>query len=624
MKHQTTTFPVLGISRYKRKTYLFTRQKSSRKTFSLKKERLFGGFGTVFEDLSIQTPQGKETIALTRDFRFTDISIEDHKRYALTYISVESGIPELRIAVSSDRKHWKRIAALPHIHSPASLLFFPEDSYPYILYHGKAALSVSKSQDLRTFSTAAVGGNLLALQNRTAIRVGGIKKIPEGILVLYFAYTESASGRARNCAVYGALFDKEHPTEFLWQGKEPIWTVPSEDVLVADPVALLFKDSTHAVSYWRGTDNALYALKHWLGGTKKSIKKKERKITHDESKSRPIIKRHIANPVLSPRDENDWESTAAFNPTAVHLGGKTHLVYRAVGRGGESVFGYASSNDGFSFDERLSYPIFFDRKLTHAKQADRTYSPVLYPSGGSWGGYEDPRVVRIDDRVYMTFNLFEDWLLRVGFASISINDFLKKNFHKWDGPHILSHGVRDKNWVLFPEKMNGQFAVLHSIIGETQNRVRIEYIDDLKELSKRRFESPDPQRVPDKRVAWHIHVRSAGPPPVKTPHGWLLFYHANDEEFYKYKVGAMLLDLDDPTKILVRAKTPVLEPDFPYENGGKPGVVYAAGALIHDGEIRLYYGGGDTVSCVASAPIDEFLEDLLTNGEPELTPVYGC
>src|SRR6185437_14522070 len=94
----------------------------------------------------------------------------------------------------------------------------------------------------------------------------------------------------------------------------------------------------------------------------------------------------------------------------------------------------------------------------------RRYSPVLYPSGGSWGGCEDPRMVVIDGRVYVTFNMFENWILRVAYISISEEDFIAKRFHHWEGPYILSHGKRDKNWVLFPEKINGQFAVLHSII----------------------------------------------------------------------------------------------------------------------------------------------------------------
>ena len=227
-------------------------------------------------------------------------------------------------------------------------------------------------------------------------------------------------------------------------------------------------------------------------------------------------------------------------------------------------------------------------------------------------------MVCIEGRVYVTFNMFENWVLRVGYISISEEDFLAKRFYKWEGPTVLSHGARDKNWVLFPEKIHGKFAVLHSIIGDTDDRVRIEYIDDLKMLSRRKFESPDPQQVPDRQIAWHIHVRSAGPPPLRTDRGWLVFYHANDHEGYKYKVGAMLLDLNDPTKILVRSAVPVLEPDYQYENHGKPGIVYTGGVTIQNNTLYVYYGGADKVICVATASLKDFLDALIEGDRPML------
>ena len=89
----------------------------------------------------------------------------------------------------------------------------------------------------------------------------------------------------------------------------------------------------------------------------------------------------------------------------------------------------------------------------------------------------------------------------------------------------------------------------------------------------------------------------------------------------RYKLGAMLLDLDDPTKMLYRSRTPILEPDFDYENQGfKAGVVYSCGAVINDGEFYVYYGGADSVTCVAMANLDTFLNELKTYGAPRLTP----
>lgn len=330
--------------------------------------------------------------------------------------------------------------------------------------------------------------------------------------------------------------------------------------------------------------------------------------------------RVIENPILRPV-RHPWEAEAVFNPAAAVVGGRTHLIYRAIGTDGVSRLGYASSANGTTFDERLPYPVYTENRSNEMPIAMRRYAPMLYPSGGSWGGCEDPRMVLLDGMVYVTFNMFENWSLRVAYVALSEEDFLAKRFYKWDGPYILSHGKRDKNWVLFPEKINGQFAVLHSIIGESPDRVRIEYTDDLKTLRMRRFESPDPQRIPDGQIAWHVHVRSAGPPPIKTEKGWLLLYHANDaHEGHKYKAGAMLLDLADPTKIIARAAAPVLEPDFEYENAGKPGIVYACGAVVRGNTLYVYYGGADHVICAATADLDRFLTEIVEGKDAPLEP----
>jgi predicted GH43/DUF377 family glycosyl hydrolase len=323
------------------------------------------------------------------------------------------------------------------------------------------------------------------------------------------------------------------------------------------------------------------------------------------------------NPILKP-GTHPWTAEAVLNPAAIVLGNRTHLIYRAVGSDGVSRLGYASSADGIMFDERLPYPIYSARSPGGVPGSRRYYSPILYPSGGSWGGCEDPRMVTIEGRVYVTFNMFENWMLRVGVISMSEEDFLKKHFGLWEGPVILSHRDREKNWMLFPEKIHGQFAVLHGIIDDDDNRVRIEYTDNLKTLSRKDFETVDPQRMPDKPIAWHVHVRSAGPPPLKTEKGWLVFYHAHDaNEPSRYKLGAMLLDLADPTKILCRAAAPILTPDEYYENDGKPGIVYACGAVILNEKLFVYYGGADKVVCVATAPLDNFLDALMKGSQPQ-------
>jgi len=248
------------------------------------------------------------------------------------------------------------------------------------------------------------------------------------------------------------------------------------------------------------------------------------------------------------------------------------------------------------------------------------YDPIAYPSGGSWGGCEDPRMVMIDGRIHVTFNAFDGWdFMRIGAISLNKGDFIKRQWN-WTSPLLISpEGQRHKNWILFPEKINGKFAVLHSIIGDNESQVRIEYVDDLKTLKNHKFVSPDPQRVPNQKIAWHYRVRSAGAPPIKTSLGWLVFYQAMEEsEQDRYKIGVMLLNLNDPTIVIKRSQAPILEPDMDYENDWKPGIIYVCGAVVKDGTLIIYYGGGDKHTCVAAAPLDNFLDDLQKGRKPSI------
>ena len=108
--------------------------------------------------------------------------------------------------------------------------------------------------------------------------------------------------------------------------------------------------------------------------------------------------RSLHNPILKP-GSHPWMAEAVLNPAAAILNGRTHLIYRAIGTDGVSRLGYASSPDGITFDKRLPYPIYAARNPHDLAVHLRRYSPVMYPSGGSWGRCEDPRKVVIDGKV---------------------------------------------------------------------------------------------------------------------------------------------------------------------------------------------------------------------------------
>jgi predicted GH43/DUF377 family glycosyl hydrolase len=321
------------------------------------------------------------------------------------------------------------------------------------------------------------------------------------------------------------------------------------------------------------------------------------------------------NPILSPLPDVEWEARGTFNPGAVQdSGGRTHLVYRAISTDGISRLGYALSDDGIHFDDRSPYPIF---SMETPRRPDgtlrtREFSPVMYPSGGSWGGSEDPRLVNINGRIYLTFSAFDGWdFIRVAVTSIAEDDFLNKKW-RWSRPLLISPpGTINKNWVLFPEKINGKFAILHSISPEVQ----IDLVDRLEDLStgrhviKSQFSGGKPRRQ------WDTWVRGVGPPPMKTNRGWLVLYHAIDKtEPNRYKLGALLLDLKNPRRVIARSPAPILTPDTWYENDGKPGIVYACGAVIDKSTLFVYYGGGDKYVCVAETPIKKLLDWLMTSG----------
>src|SRR3989338_10284102 len=355
---------------------------------------------------------------------------------------------------------------------------------------------------------------------------------------------------------------------------------------------------------------------------KQKTKRKVKKIV-----SALKLKRSIHNHIMEPRPYS-WESQAVLNPAAIYADDRVHLFYRALGEDGISRIGYASSKDGINFDERLSYPVYFMKDSEEMKKHWPFTSPVaplydiaLYSSGGGWGGCEDPRAVLIDRYVHMTFNVLNGWdSMRVAVISIKEEDLLNKKW-LWNNFSYLSHpGDRQKNWVLFPEKINGKFAIFHNLDKGDPTRVGIAYVNklDTSETPSGK-DAPDPQTLPDHIVAWHKRTRSAAAPPVKTKDGWLLLYHAMDkDDANRYKLGALLLDLKDPEKVLYRAQYPILEPDAWYENDWKPGIIYASGAVIKNGRLLVYYGGGDKHIGIASIMLSDLINSMKKNGAVKL------
>jgi len=342
-----------------------------------------------------------------------------------------------------------------------------------------------------------------------------------------------------------------------------------------------------------------------MGGGKSKGKKKSR-----GPAKKVVLARFEKNPIIQPKAENGWEAWQTFNPGVILLENIVHFLYRAIGEDGISRFGYANSSDGFELNERLPYPVY-EHELSKPSIANY-YS---FASGGGFGGTEDSRIVQVDgdDTLYMTYTVSDDGL-GVALTSIKAKNFLDKKWI-WRTPQLISRpGEVHKNWVIFPERINGKYAILHSITPEIQ----IAYFDSLN-FAPGQYIDSHYGNVPSKN-RWDAWVRGAGAPPIRTKHGWLLFYQAMEaNDFSKYKVGVMLLDLNDPTKVLGRSQEPVLEPEKSYENEGfKPGVTYVTGAVVKEGMLLVYYGCADSNVSVAYAPFEEFVEALAKETKPKL------
>lgn len=328
----------------------------------------------------------------------------------------------------------------------------------------------------------------------------------------------------------------------------------------------------------------------------------------------PRLRRFDNNPLLAARPEHAWESRHVFNAAALCLDGRVHLLYRAIGDDGLSTLGYAASADGMHVDERADTPVYASCPLPHLHPPGRVVpdqAPPPFASGGSWHGCEDPRLTRIGDRIYMTYTDFCGWQAppAVALTSISVDDFLAKRWN-WRPARIISPANEvHKNWVIFPATFGGKYAILHSL----KPVVQIDFVDSLDDLAHGTISSRHAAACNES--CWDTWMRGAGAPPVETPAGWLQLYHAMDRsDPDRYKLGAMLLDREDPTRVLARLPYPLLEPNARYENEGfKAGVVYNCGTALLGDRLMVYYGGADNVLCGASIRLDELVGRLLAS-----------
>ncbi len=321
-----------------------------------------------------------------------------------------------------------------------------------------------------------------------------------------------------------------------------------------------------------------------------------------EMKSNPfqevfhLTKYHV-NPILTPRTENFWEANSVFNPAAVYEDDKFYLVYRAQSPDSTSTMGLAESYDGFHF-ERFHEPIYVPRKKFEQKREP-----------GRLSGCEDPRITRIKDEFFMFYTAYDGVNPpRVAMTSIAVNDFLNHNW-QWSEPKLISSPeIDNKNSCLLPEKVKGQYAILHRIAGRD---IAIDYVTSLQELQEPDVWLEKEQYIKPRKNWWDGEKIGIAGPPLKVDQGWLLLYHGVSDIDHHYRVGFMLLDRHDPGQVLYRTPYPILKPTEEFERiGDVDNVVFPCGAVIVKGTLFVYYGGADKVVCVATADMDELLTHI--------------
>lgn len=221
----------------------------------------------------------------------------------------------------------------------------------------------------------------------------------------------------------------------------------------------------------------------------------------------------------------------------------------------------------------------------------------------------DPRVVFIEDRYWITWcNGYHGPTIGIGYTF----DF--KEFFQCENAFLPFN----RNGVLFPRKINGKYAMLsrpsdngHTPFGD----IYISYSPDMKYWGEHRCVM---KVSPFEKSAWQCTKIGAGPIPILTSEGWLMFYHGviNTCNGFRYSIGAAILDENEPDKVKYRSQAYLLAPAELYELAGDvPNVMFPCAALHSEKEdkLALYYGAADTVTAMAFGKLSEIIDFVKNN-----------
>lgn len=406
----------------------------------------------------------------------------------------------------------------------------------------------------------------------------------------YFSSSENAN---KIFGIEALLLDLKNPLKIIGRTHGPI-IVPEEHYELSGfvsnvvfPTGASLKKDTLTI-YYGAADTTVCCAHVNINDLIFSI--------HDSFREHFNFKRFVGNPIITPIKENKWEAKATFNPGAVILNGKTHIVYRALSEDNTSTIGYALLKNNTSVLERLSSPIYVPREDFENKKVQ---------NGNS--GCEDPRLIKIGKNIFMCYTAFDGiGPPRVAITSISEKDFISHKWN-WEKPFLITpQGIDDKDACLFSKKFPQGYFILHRI----GNEICGDYVSTLDfrhEIVKRCIRIIGPRTN-----TWDSAKVGISAPPVKTKYGWLLLYHGVSKSHNTYRIGFVLLDKKDPAIVLARSSDPIFEPEKQYEKIGiVNNVVFPCGVVIKGGLLYAYYGGGDRVVGVATMELDIILKALV-------------
>lgn len=295
---------------------------------------------------------------------------------------------------------------------------------------------------------------------------------------------------------------------------------------------------------------------------------------------------------MAPRKDS-LGTFARFNPGVLREGETVHMLYRATN---------SAITDKESYISTIGYArLDLDGRLLHDSNR-----PVIAPETPEERmGCEDPRIVLFEGRKLVFYTAYSGDLTRVGVAET-------EDFSSFRRIGVIGHELWDKDAFILPERTaSGKVAYIHRVEPEIQ----MELADELEDLFEPGFWAGYRDRLDESVILrreqpWEERKIGGSLPPVKTPDGWLFITHGVTMD-YVYRATAVLLDGEDPRRVIARLPYPILEPHEPYERSGDvPNVVFPEGAYERDGSLYLYYGAADKYIALARIGMDDLLREF--------------